>query len=190
LISIDTLNLFQPSKTVAALWRGPFQGTPLWLCKNTILKRSSSRDDVGWDWHTPVLMASKPETQEEKDEARLLELDGLVAEVVELLAAKVTREVAAQRRVRAKLHTESSEGEERPLLTVHHLHNGSMVPTTRRTQGEMLLVDALRLEQKVGRHPKDLEHALHTYVREQRVILERMAREKAEKKAARAQRAD
>jgi hypothetical protein len=65
-----------------------------------------------------------------------------------------------------------------------------MVPTTRRTQGEMLLVDALRLEQKVGRHPKDLEHALHTYVREQRVILERMAREKAEKKAARARRAD
>ena len=135
-------------------------------------------------------MASKPETQEEKDKARLIELDTLISDVVELLAENVTRDMAAQRRVRAKLHAESSEGEQRPLLTVHHLHNGKRVPTTRRTQGEMLLVDALKLEERVGSHPRDLEHALHTYAKEQRVILERRTQEKAEKKAARAKRAD
>ena len=144
----------------------------------------------GTDTHPPRPMASKPETQEEKDRARLLELDGKITEVVEFLAENVTRDMAAQRRVRAKLHAESSEGEQRPFLTVHHLHNGKRVPTTRRTQGEMLLVDALKLEERVGSHPKDLEHALHTYVKEQRVILERLAKEKEEKKAARAKRAD
>jgi hypothetical protein len=51
-------------------------------------------------------------------------------------------------------------------------------------QSKMHLADSLKMRIRVGKHPQDLEHALHIHVREQVEILERQLERVGMKKAA------
>ena len=118
-------------------------------------------------------MASPPKTQEELDEERLRELEAKIADVAKLLSEGNTRQHMTRKVKRAREQVASGDGEARPLLTVYHSHAGMKIPTTRRTQSKMELVRLLKEQERANAHPHDLEHALHTYVREQLEIMER-----------------
>lgn len=115
----------------------------------------------------------KEPTQEEKDEERLRELEAKITDLTELLSKGVTRESADRDVDTHRERAESCKGEKAPFLRVFHDHGGKRIATTRRTQSKMHMAEALKLRIRVGKHAKDLEHALHILVREQVEILER-----------------
>lgn len=117
--------------------------------------------------------AGKEPTQEERDEQRLREVEGRIADIVDLLQQGATREAADARIKTARQRVDSGAGEGRPLLRVFHDHGGKRIQTTRRTQSKLHLAEALKLRLRAGKHAQDLEHALHMLVREQVEILER-----------------
>jgi hypothetical protein len=124
--------------------------------------------------------AVKEPTEEEKDEERLREVEAKLEDLVDLLSRGVTRESADQRIHTARDRVASGKGESRPLLRVFHDQGGKRLPTTRRTQSKMHLAESLKLRLRVGQHAQDLEHALHTLVKEQVQILERQLGRKAQ----------
>jgi hypothetical protein len=116
--------------------------------------------------------ANRP-SEEERDEQRLREVEGRIADLVDLLQQGATREASDARIHTARQRVDSGAGEGRPLLRVFHDHGGKRIPTTRRTQSKLQLAEALKLRLRAGKHAQDLEHALHILVREQVEILER-----------------
>ena len=125
--------------------------------------------------HADKAEAAKPKepTQEEKDEERLRELEAKIADLVELIHTGTTRDSADVEVDDHRDRVKSGKGEPRPLLRVFHDHGGKRIATTRRTQSKMHLANSLKARIRVGKHPQDLEHALHIHVREQVEILER-----------------
>ncbi len=123
-------------------------------------------------------------SQEELDEERLKEIEQKLTDLIELIHAKVTRESLDKDVETHRKRVESTKGESRPYTQIYHEHgsSGKKIPTTRRTSSKMHLVDSLKMQLRVSKHPKDLEHALHILVQEQLEILERQTkRQKSDK---------
>lgn len=124
-------------------------------------------------------------TEEELDAQRFSELEAKVLDIVQLLADGTTRASVEKKIEQARLHVDSVDNEARPLLTAYHEHAGVRVPTTRRTQGKMRLLAAMKERERVYSHPRDLEHGLHSRVNELIEIAERQWRRRTEKRASR-----
>jgi hypothetical protein len=80
--------------------------------------------------------SDKEQTQEEKDEARLREIDSKITDLVDLLHAGVTR-ASADAKVdehRTRERASRAKGEPRSLQKVFHDHGGKRIATTTRTQ--------------------------------------------------------
>jgi hypothetical protein len=105
--------------------------------------------------------------------AYLARIEERIEDLTDLISQRVTRQSADDNIQRARERVDSGKGEPRPLLSVYHDSGGKRIQTTRRTQSKMMLADHLKLRIRVGKHARDLEHALHILVREQVEILER-----------------
>ena len=133
----------------------------------------------------PCMSATAAPTQEELDAQRCTELEGKVADVTKLLSERLTRERADALMQTAEAHFDSVASEPPPLLTVFHDHEGTRVPTTRRTQASMKLFAAMKARERVYSHPRDLEHALNVYTNELRQLAGRRWQRLDAKRAAR-----
>ena len=110
------------------------------------------------------------QTEEEKDEELLRELDARFADVTELMTRRLQRHEVDEKLLRAREHAGKHKGNK---TSAFHKAPAGHVATTEETRANLDLVETLRHRIRLGAHAANLQDALHRISERQVQVLER-----------------
>ena len=116
---------------------------------------------------------SKPveKTPEELDEEELLEVEGTMKEVLELMTGRHDRGKTDEKLEKARARRDEHAGNRQP---VHHIKGGHHAATTMHTKTTLDLAEQLKLRIQLGKYAKLLDDSLERLSARQVKVLERM----------------
>ena len=100
-------------------------------------------------------------TEEEKDEQRLAELEMKMTDLLDLLAANVTRSESVKKEKAARTRVSERENEPRPRAKAFHKHASGSVSTTCLIRDKLAHLATLKERRRIHAHLRDTEFELN-----------------------------